>query len=137
MPWFGYIHPLLAIFTLGYGVTIGQLSLSRLGDWDFPLRRLRKRTLVYFLLTVVNVGIGLLVNTLLASRSQGVKLLAHLPLAIAVSVLALLALLVTYGRSRKPGELAPSLRWYPMLIVASLALIMTMGFTALLKVLKI
>jgi hypothetical protein len=137
MPWFAYIHPLLAIFTLGFGLSIGQLSLSRLGDWDFPLRHLRFRTLLYFILTVVNLGIGLFVDTLLGVHGRAVKLLAHLPLAIAVAVLALLALLVTYGKSRKPGELAPALRLYPMLIIASLALIMTMGFTALLKVLKI
>jgi fatty acid desaturase len=137
MRWYGYIHPLLAIVTLFYGVTIGQLALSRLDDWDFPLRRLRTRTLIYFILTVINIGLGLLFNFLLSQSGKPMKLLAHLPLAITVSVLALLATIITYSRSKKPGELAPSLRWHPLLITASLALIMTMGFTALLKVLKI
>lgn len=133
MPWYGYIHPVLALLTFGYGVTIGQLTLSRLGEWDFPLRRLRQRTLIYFLLTLANLGLGLLVNAILAGQGRAVKLLAHLPLAIAAAVLALLATLVTYGKAR-PGEVPPSLRWHPLFTVASLALIMTMGFTALLKV---
>ncbi|MEO0009644.1 MAG: hypothetical protein ABIK51_03880 [candidate division WOR-3 bacterium] len=133
MPWYGYIHPVLALLTFGYGVTIGQLTLSRLGEWDFPLRRLRQRTLIYFLLTLANLGLGLLFNALLTGQGKAVRLLAHLPLAIAAAVLALLATLVTYGKAR-PGEVPASLRWHPLFTVASLALIMTMGFTALLKV---
>ncbi|MGQ9708844.1 MAG: hypothetical protein ACUVUR_08255 [bacterium] len=136
MPWFGYIHPILAILTLVYGITIGQTTLSRMGQWDFPMRRVRVRTFIYFLLTVVNLGLGILINTILARRGGEVKLIIHLPLAIATSVLALLSTLVTFSKG-KPGELAPMMRWHPVLVVASLALIMTMGFTALLKFLKL
>jgi hypothetical protein len=135
MPWFGFIHPVLAILTLVYGITIGQITLARLGQWDFPLRRVRMRTFIYFLLTVFNLGLGLLMNAILAARGREVKLLLHLPLAITACALGFLATLTTFSKG-KPGELAPTMRWHPVLIVASLALIMTMGFTALLKVVK-
>lgn len=136
MPWFGFIHPLLAVFTLGYGMTIGQISLSRLEDWDFPLRRVRKRTLIFFFLTLANFLVGLIVNIILAKTSARVKIFAHMPMAVVTVVLAFLAALLTFSKGR-PGELPPRMRWHPMLVIASLALIMTMGFTALLKVLKI
>lgn len=135
MPWYGFIHPVLALVTLVYGLTIGKVSLSRLDEWDFPLRQVRKRTFIFALLTILNLGLGLLVNAILAGKGRGVHLVAHLALAILVAALALLATLVTFSKSR-PGQLPPTMRWHPILLVASLALIMTMGFIVVLKVFK-
>lgn len=135
MPWYGYIHPVLALVTLIYGLTIGKVSLSRLDDWDFPLRLVRKRTFIFALLTILNLGVGLLVQAILVGSGKGFHLVAHLPLAILVVALALLATLVTFSKSR-PGELPPIMRWHPILIVISLALTMTMGFITLLRVFK-
>ncbi|GEM_PF-614035 len=137
MPWYGFLHPIFAIITFVYGATIAQLTLSKLEEWDFPLRRLRQRTLIYFLLTLGNLVLGILFNTILASQGHQVKLLAHIPMAIAVCILALLATFVTHIRTQRPGELPHSIRWHPLFTVASLAIIMTMGLLALLKVLKI
>ncbi len=136
MPWYGFIHPVLAILTLIYGLNIGKVSLSRLGEWDFPLRRVRRRTFIFALLTILNLGLGLLVNTVLAGRGQRVELVAHLPLAILVSASALLATLVTFSKGPL-GELPPRMRWHPILITIGLALIMTMGFIALLKIFRL
>ncbi len=136
MPWFSFIHPILATFTLIYGVLLGQKSLSRLGDWDFPLRRVRTQTVIYFLLVAGNLFLGLTVNAILSGRGQEIEFFGHLPLAIVTVVLVLLAALVTFGRYQF-GKLSPIMRWHPILIVLSLALIMTMGFTAVLKLLKI
>lgn len=136
MPWFGFIHPVLAVFTLIYGILLGQVSLSRLGDWDFPLRRVRARTIIYFSLVVANLFLGLWISTILSGRGEEVKIFGHLPLAIIATAIIFLAALVTFGRAL-PGKLTPVMRWHPIMIVISLALIMTMGFTAILKLLKL
>lgn len=136
MPWFGFIHPVLALGAFVYGLFIGQVSMSRLDDWDFPLRRVKRRTVIYFIFTVVSGVIGLLINIILRHQGRGVTIFAHLPMGFAVVVTAFLATVVTMGK-RRPGELPQSMRWHPLLIVISLALIMTMGLTALLKILKI
>uniref|UniRef100_A0A7C4GHN0 Cytochrome b561 domain-containing protein n=1 Tax=candidate division WOR-3 bacterium TaxID=2052148 RepID=A0A7C4GHN0_UNCW3 len=101
-----------------------------MADWDFPLRRVRTRTLVYALLCLANFGAGLLFNNLLSSRR--LVLPAHLTLGIIACVLAVLALLVTLPRG-KPGQLSGVIRWHPVLTVASLALIMTLGFLTALR----
>ncbi|MBM3314843.1 hypothetical protein FJY71_03245 [candidate division WOR-3 bacterium] len=121
---------------MGYGLTVGQTSLSRLGEWDFPLRRLRWRTFFFFLLCIVNLLIGLFVNAQLRAQGRGIELTAHLLISIATCVLALLAALVTFSPGR-PGEIPPLLRWHPVLSVASLGLILTNGLLALLKILKV
>ncbi|MEO0079411.1 MAG: hypothetical protein ABIK44_01880 [candidate division WOR-3 bacterium] len=136
MPWFGFIHPALALFTLFYGLRIGQTSLTKLADWDFPLRVMRARTLRYFLLTVANLILGFVFQIVLAAQGRPVRLLGHLPLAIAVVLLTLFADLATFGR-QKPGELPRMIRWHPILVIASLALILTMGFTGLLKLFRL
>ncbi len=136
MPWFGFIHPIMALGTFVYGLFIGQVSMTKLDDWDFPLRRVKKRTLIYFVFTAISGIFGLVVNAILRSQGRGVVIFAHMPLGVATVVAALLALVVTTGK-RKPGELPQSMRWHPVLVVISLALIMTMAFTALLKVLRI
>ncbi len=137
MPWYGFIHPILAIITFVYGTTIAQLTISKLEEWDFPLHRLQKRSMIYFLLTLANLILGFLFNTILANQGRRIVLLAHSPMAVTATILALLATLVTRVKSRRPGELPPVIRWHPLLAIASLALIMTMGFLALLKLLKI
>ncbi|MEO0071367.1 MAG: hypothetical protein ABIK39_04715 [candidate division WOR-3 bacterium] len=136
MPWYGFIHPVLAVLTLIYGIILGQVSLSRLGEWDFPLRRVRTQTIIYFSLVVVNLFLGLWISTILSGRGEEVKIFGHLPLAIISTALIFLAALVTFGRSQ-PGKLTPFMRWHPIVVVLSLALIMTMGFTAILKLLKL
>ena len=40
MPWYGFIHPLLAIGTLAVGLVTGQVSLTNINDWNFPMRRM-------------------------------------------------------------------------------------------------
>ncbi len=136
MPWYGFIHPLMALGTFVYGLFIGQVSMTKLDDWDFPLRRVKKRTLIYFVFTAITGIFGLMVNTIFRSQGRGVVIFAHMPLGIANVLAAFFALIVTMGK-RKPGELPPSMRWHPILVVISLALVLTMGFTALLKVLKL
>ena len=127
MPWYGFIHPLLAIVALGLGLVTAQTSLSKISDWDFPLRRQRGRTVVFFLLCVANFAIGMFVDVALRDIHKGVKITGHLPLSIFVLVTAFLAVLVTFARGR-PGELSPLMRWHSMLSIAALAVILTMGF---------
>ena len=127
MPWYGFIHPLLAIVALWLGLVTAQTSLSKISDWDFPLRRQRGRSITFFLLCVANFAVGLFVNVALRDIHKGVKITGHLPLSIFVLVAAFLAVLVTFARSR-PGELSPLMRWHSMLSIAALAVILTMGF---------
>ena len=105
---------LLVIVTLGLGLVTAQTSLSKISDWDFPLRRQRGRSIIFFLLCVANFAVGLFVNVALRDIHKGVKITGHLPL-------------VTFARSR-PGELSPLMRWHSMLSIAALAVILTMGF---------
>lgn len=135
MPWYGFIHPVLALLSLVYGLGVGQVSLSKLGDWDFPLRTLRRRSFFFFLLCVGNLLLGLFVNLQLRSQGRGVVLTAHLPLAIGACITAGLAVLATFSPG-KPGETPPLLRWHPILSVVSLGLILTNGFVVLLKFLR-
>ncbi|MEO0085880.1 MAG: hypothetical protein ABIK37_04545, partial [candidate division WOR-3 bacterium] len=134
MPFYAFLHPVLAVATLVWGIVIAQVSLQRMADWDFPLRRVRARTIVYFLLCAANFGAGLLFNALLSSRK--LVLPAHLTLGIVVCVLALLALLATLVPG-KPGHLPGLMRWHPVLTVASLALIITQGFLTALRLLRL
>ena len=132
MPWYGFIHPLLAIGTFALGLVTAQTSLSKVSDWDFPLRRQRNRSIIFVLLCVANFGMGLFVNTALHGIHKGVKLSGHLTLSIIVLVAAFLAALVTFARS-KPGETPPLMRWHAVLSIAAVALILTMAFLTGLK----
>jgi len=136
MPFYAFVHPALAVFTLVWGIAVGQVSLAKLAEWDFPLRRVRSRTIVYFLLCVANLGMGLVAAALLAGIGREPKLPLHLVLGIIVCVLALLAALTSFGRSR-PGEAPDLMRWHPILVVASLALILTQGFLSGLTLLRL
>jgi Mn2+/Fe2+ NRAMP family transporter len=127
MPWYGYMHPAMVVITFGLGLATAQTSISKMNDWDFPMRRQRSRTIVFFLLCLANFAVGLFVNTALRGIHHGVKLTAHLPVSIAVMVVAFAAALVTFARSR-PGEVATVMRWHSILMVACLALVLTMGF---------
>jgi len=127
MPWYGFIHPVLAVVTIGLGLVTAQTSLSKISDWDFPLRRQRGRTIIFFLLVIANFIIGLFVNAGLRVIHKGVNITGHLLLSIIVLAVGFLATLVTFARSR-PGETPPLMRWHSMLLIAALALMLTMGF---------
>jgi hypothetical protein len=134
MPWYGFIHPILALATFGYGMRAAQVSVSKLRDWNFPLRRQRTRSTIFFLLCVANLVLGFLATLLM--RGRGMKdftISAHLPLAMATIVLALAASLVTFGQPKRPGELPPVMRLHPMLLVVAGVLILTMVLLGLLK----
>jgi hypothetical protein len=132
MPWYGFIHPLLAIVALGLGLVTAQTSLSKISDWDFPLRRQRSRSISFLLLCVANFGLGLVVNIALRGIHKGVTITGHVPLSIVVLVAAFLAALVTFTRSQ-PGETPPLMRWHAILSIAAVAVILTMGFLGALK----
>jgi hypothetical protein len=79
MPWYGFIHPLLAVATVWLGLVTAQTSLSKISDWDFPLRRQRGRTIVFFMLCIANFAVGLFVNVALRDIHKGVKITGHVP----------------------------------------------------------
>lgn len=131
MPWYGFIHPLMALSTLGLGLVTAQTSMSKITEWDFPLRRQRYRTVVFFLLTVANFIVGLLAMSALRGRGFQTKLTGHMPLAIVTMAVAMLASLVSFAR-HQPGGGGSVLRFHSILMVAALALILTTGFLTLL-----
>jgi len=132
MPWYGFIHPLLALGTLWLGLVTAQTSLSKVSDWDFPLRRQRNRSIVFLLLCVANFGLGLFVNTALRGIHKPVRMPGHVVLSIVVLSTAFLAALVTFTRS-KPGETPPLMRWHAVLSIIAVASILTMAFLGGLK----
>ena len=136
MPWYGFIHPILAIVTLIIGMLIGQVSLTKINDWDFPLRRQRSRSILFFVLCAANFLIGLLAAILIRGGGGKVKLAGHIPLAVAAMLFSMLAALVTFTKS-KPGDLSGSMRMHPLLILAALACVFTMGLIAVLAIFKI
>jgi hypothetical protein len=127
MPWYGFIHPLLAVATLALGLATGQTSMSKLSEWDFPVRKQRYRSVIVFLLTVANFVVGLVVATALRGQGKNVRYTAHSPLAIAAMVAAMLAALASFARFR-PGNVSGFIRLHPILTVLTLALILTNGF---------
>jgi uncharacterized membrane protein YozB (DUF420 family) len=132
MSWYGFIHPVLAIVTMVYGVRVAQTSMSKVLDWDFPLRRQRTRSIVFFILCLVNLGLGFVVGAALRGSEQGVSLTFHKPLAIIVCVLALVAAVLPFTRSRRPGELSGMMKLHHWFIIVPAVIILTMGFTGLL-----
>lgn len=132
MPWYGFIHPVLAIGSIALGLVTAQTSLSRVSDWDFPMRRQRSRTIYFLLLSIANFVMGLVVNLALRSIHKGVVLSGHLTLSIIVLVCAFAATLLTFTRS-EPGKTPPHMRWHATFMVAAVALILTMGFLTGLK----
>jgi len=132
MPWYGFIHPVLAIATLGLGLVTAQTSLSKVSDWDFPMRRQRTRSIAFLLLCIANLVIGLFVNMGLRGIHKGVVLSGHMPLSIVVMVAAFVAALITFTRSQ-PGQTPPQMRWHAVLTILATALILTMAFLTGLK----
>jgi hypothetical protein len=130
MPWYGFIHPAVALGTLALGLVTGQVSLSRLTQWDFPLSTQRNRSVVFFLLTIVNFVLGLLVAADLRGHGFKASLTGHMPLAIITMVLALIAAIVTFTRGQR-GEASGAMRLHPILILAALACIFTNGLLVL------
>jgi heme A synthase len=132
MPWYGFIHPALAIGSIALGLVTAQTSLSRVSDWDFPMRRQRSRSISFLMLCITNFVIGLLVNIGLRNIHKGVVLSGHMTLSIIVLVAAFLAALVTFTRS-EPGKTPPQMRWHAILMVAAVALMLTQTFLVGLK----
>lgn len=136
MPWYGFIHPVFAIVTLVYGLQTAQVSLTKLNDWDFPLRRQRSRSIIFFVLCVANFIVGLLAAILIRGGGGKIKLAGHVPLAVVAMVFSMFAALVTFTRS-KPGDLSNLMRMHPVLVLVALACIFTMGFIAVLAIFNI
>jgi hypothetical protein len=132
MPWYGFIHPALAIGTLALGLVTAQTSLSKVSDWDFPMRRQRSRSIAFLLLCIADFIMGLFVNMGLRSIHKGVVLSGHMTLSIIVMVAAFGAALITFTRSQ-PGQTPPHMRWHATLTVAAVALMLTMSFLTGLK----
>jgi hypothetical protein len=132
MPWYGFIHPALAIGTLALGLVTAQTSLSKVSDWDFPMRRQRSRTIIFLLLCIANFVMGLFVNMGLRGIHKGVVLSGHMTLSIIVLIAALGAALITFTRS-EPGQTPPHMRWHATLTIVAVALMLTMTFIAGLK----
>jgi hypothetical protein len=135
MPWYGFIHPVFAIVTMVYGIGTARTSMSKADAWDFPLRRVRTRTVIYFLLCVANLVLGYLMNAVLHGRGAAVKLTAHVPLAIAAVGLALVAAIFTFTRSRVPGQVSPLMKFQGWVLAVSMSAILTMAFVGLLALL--
>jgi hypothetical protein len=133
MPWYGFIHPALALGTIALGLVTAQVSLSKVSDWDFPMRRQRSRSISFLMLCIVNFIIGLLVNMGLRGIHKGVVLSGHLTLSIIVLVAALIAALITFTRSQ-PGQTPPHMRWHAILNILAVALMLTMTFLTGLKI---
>jgi len=132
MPWYGFIHPVLALGALALGLVTAQTSLSKVSDWDFPMRRQRSRSIAFLLLCIANFVIGLFVNMGLRGIHKGVVLSGHMPLSIVVMVAAFVAALITFTRSQ-PGQTPPQMRWHAVLTILATALILTMAFLTGLK----
>ena len=132
MPWYGFIHPVLAIATLGLGLVTAQTSLSKVSDWDFPMRRQRTRSIAFLLLCIANLVIGLFVNMGLRGIHKEVRISGHVTLSIVVLVASFGAALLTFTHSQ-PGETPPLMRWHAILTITAVALILTMTFLTGLK----
>jgi hypothetical protein len=132
MPWYGFIHPALAIGTMVLGLVTAQTSLSRVSDWDFPMRRQRSRSISFLMLCIANFVMGLFVNMALRSIHRGVVLSGHRTLSIVVLIAAFVAALLTFTSS-EPGQTPPHMRWHAILMVAAVALMLTMTFLIGLK----
>jgi len=132
MPWYGFIHPVIAIGTIALGLVTAQTSLSKVSDWDFPMRRQRSRSISFLMLCIVNFIMGLFVNMGLRNIHKGVTISGHMTLSIIVLIAAVVAALVTFTRS-EPGKTPPHMRWHATLLVAAVALMLTMTFLIGLK----
>jgi len=137
MPWYGFIHPILALATFGYGIRTAQVSSSKLREWNFPLRKQRTRSTVFFLLCVGNMVLGFVATLLMRGQGIDYTISAHVPLAIAATVVALGASLVTFGQPKQPGELPPIMRLHPGLLLVACVLMLTMGMLWVLKLFKV
>ncbi len=132
MPWYAFVHPALALGTIALGLVTAQTSLSKVSDWDFPMRRQRSRTIAFLMLAIVNFIIGLFVNLALRGIHKGVVLSGHMTLSIIVLVAGFIAALLTFTRS-EPGRTPPQMRWHATFMIAAVALMLTMTFLVGLK----
>jgi heme A synthase len=132
MPWYGFIHPILAIGTIALGLVTAQTSLSKVSDWDFPMRRQRSRSIFFLMLCIANFVMGLFVSMGLRNIHKGVVLSGHMTLSIIVLIAAFGAALVAFTRS-EPGKTPPQMRWHAPLVIIAVALMLTMTFLVGLK----
>jgi hypothetical protein len=132
MPWYGFIHPVIAIGSIALGLVTAQTSLSKVSDWDFPMRRQRSRSIAFLMLCIANFVMGLLVNMGLRNIHKGVVLSGHMTLSIIVLIAAFGAALLTFTRSES-GKTPPHMRWHATFVVAAVALMLTMTFLVGLK----
>jgi hypothetical protein len=132
MPWYGFIHPIIAIGSIALGLVTAQTSLSKVSDWDFPMRRQRSRSIWFLMLSIANFIMGLFVNMGLRNIHKGVALPGHMTVSIIVLLAAFGAALITFTRS-EPGKTPPQMRWHAILMVAAVALMLTMTFLVGLK----
>ncbi|HTW92536.1 MAG TPA: hypothetical protein VMH22_12620 [bacterium] len=135
MPWYAFIHPVIAIGTIVLGLMTAQTSLSKVSDWDFPMRRQRSRSIAFLLLCIANFVIGLLANMALKNIHRGITLSGHKLVSIILLVAAFVAALLTFTRS-EPGQTPPHMRWHGTLLAASVALMLTMAFLIGLKLIS-
>ena len=132
MPWYGFIHPVIAIGSIALGLVTAQTSLSKVSDWDFPMRRQRSRSIAFLMLCIANFVMGLLVNMGLRNIHKDVVLSGHMTLSIIVLIAAFGAALLTFTRSES-GKTPPHMRWHATFVVAAVALMLTMTFLVGLK----
>ncbi|MEO0078879.1 MAG: hypothetical protein ABIK86_07785 [candidate division WOR-3 bacterium] len=133
MPWYAFIHPVLALGTIALGVVIGQTSLARINDWNFPLRQQRYRSVIFLIMVAVNFVIGLVATALIRGAGREFRLPAHRTLAIVALILAALAALVTFSRGPR-GEVSSVMRLHPVIMILVLVVLFTMGFITALSV---
>ncbi len=133
MPWYGFIHPILALATIAYGVVTGQTSLARINDWNFPQRKQRYRSVIFLMMVAANFVIGLAATALIRGTGRELKLPVHRPLAITAIFLAVIAALVTFSQGKR-GEVSSLMRLHPVIMILVLVVLFTMGFITALSV---
>jgi uncharacterized membrane protein YidH (DUF202 family) len=132
MPWYGFIHPLLAIGTIAYGVVTAQTSLARINEWNFPLRKQRYRSIIFLVMVVANFVVGFIVTAFIRGPGRELKLPGHRPLAIIAIILAIAAALVTFSKNQR-GEVSSTMRLHPIIMIVTLVVVFTMGFITILS----
>jgi magnesium-transporting ATPase (P-type) len=133
MPWYGFLHPLMAIGTIAFGVVTAQTSLARINEWNFPLRKQRYRSVVLLMMVAVNFVVGFIVTAFIRGPGRELKLPGHRPLAVVAIVLAVLCALVTFTKGKR-GELPSPMRLHPVMMMVLLVVMFTMGFITVLSV---
>jgi heme A synthase len=96
------------------------------------MRRQRSRSIAFLMLCIVNFIMGMFVNMGLRNIHKGVVISGHMTVAIIILVAAFGAALLTFTRS-EPGQTPPHMRWHATIMIAAVALMLTMTFLVGLK----